>query len=366
MRVCDNGRIAGMLAWASLLLAAAGGCARGRVFTAQQLPPGLAAPPVPNSQVLDLSRFAGPPISSEQIHAGDVLEVSIAAGLGADQVTTFPVRVTESGIALMPEIGQVPLAGLELCGAERSIAAACLHRNLYRNPHVTVTMKRPRLNRVTVVGAVNEPGIYELPHGSSYLLEAIVAAGGLAEDAGTNVEIRRPNASGSRLAGPAPGFGPEDIQLAGGTAASGAGSSFTRLDLAELVRRGGADEYLPDSSAIMIERRQPQPIEVIGLVRKPGQYELPPNQELRVLGAIAMTGGLSNPLADKVLVLRTDPQTNETVIIKLGVQKAKRNRKENIRLAPGDVVAVERTPATLFMDALNFVRFTFGGHVPLL
>jgi len=38
----------------------------------------------------------------------------------------------------------------------------------------------------------------------------------------------------------------------------------------------------------MVERRQPRPIQVIGLVRKPGQYEFPINHDLRLFDAIAL------------------------------------------------------------------------------
>ena len=53
-------------------------------------------------------------------------------------------------------------------------------------------MDAKRVDRVTVVGAVKKPGVYEIPRGSSDLLAAIVTAGGLADDAGTEVEIRSP------------------------------------------------------------------------------------------------------------------------------------------------------------------------------
>ena len=100
-------QVAGIIGWVVLLISAVGGCARSRVYKAASFPPELEAPPVTNSQVLDLSRFAGPPTSSERINPGDVLEVSIAAGLGSDDVTTFPVRVTDDGVAVLPEIGQI-------------------------------------------------------------------------------------------------------------------------------------------------------------------------------------------------------------------------------------------------------------------
>ena len=61
---------------------------------------------------------------------------------------------------------------------------------MFQKPHVTVTMKRQRKNAIMVIGAVKEPGLKELPRGSCSLLAALVSAGGLSEDAGTDVEIR--------------------------------------------------------------------------------------------------------------------------------------------------------------------------------
>lgn len=349
-----------LTALAAAFLLTGAGCAGPRTYTPKTLTAELTAPPVENPQLLKLSRFAGPPSNSERIDPGDVLEVSIAAGLGADDVTILPVRVGDDGTAVLPEIGQMSLAGLELGEAEWTIGTACVNRQLYRAPHVTVTVKRRRVNRITVVGAVNEPGIYELPRGSSYLLGAIVSAGGLADDAGTNVEIRRPGSPSALASAP----GPDGVRLASATTGV-SGTLLTRIDLAEAVRRGGVSEYLPDSSAVMIERRQPQPIQVLGLVKTPGQYELDPRQETRLLGALAMAGGISHFVADDIIVVRNDPATGDAAVINVSLAKAKRDRVENLQLAPGDLIVVERTPATLLVDMLNFVRFNVGGYVPL-
>ena len=84
------------------------------------------AMPVHSAQTLDLTNLAGAPVSSERIHPGDVLDISIAAGLGADAVTEFPLRVSDDGYLPLPEIGPVFVAGLELSGAEHAIAAAAV------------------------------------------------------------------------------------------------------------------------------------------------------------------------------------------------------------------------------------------------
>ena len=58
---------------------------------------------------------------------------------------------------------------------------------------------------------------------------------------------------------------------------------------------------------VHVAKRTLPPVYVIGLVRKPGEFPFPPNQELRVLDALALAGGCSNPVAEDVLVIRHLP-----------------------------------------------------------
>ncbi len=136
----------------SVLLLSAGalGCATGR-YQADTLPVALLAPPTENPQTVDLSRLAISASTSDWIDRGDVLEVSISAGLSEQDNVTFPVRINDNGDANLPVIGTISLAGLELEGAEAAIGATCISRRLYKNPHVTVEMKRQRMNRLTLV-----------------------------------------------------------------------------------------------------------------------------------------------------------------------------------------------------------------------
>jgi polysaccharide export outer membrane protein len=325
-----------------------------------------------NAQIVDLSRFAGPPVSNERIDRGDVLEVSIAAALGADAITRFPVRVGETGDAFLPEIGSLPLAGLELLGGEQMIAAACVHRGLYRQPQVTVTMRQKAINRLTVVGAVRDPGVYELPRQASYLMSALVAAGGLADDAGTGVEIRRPALAGHGDRATLASYQSGSSETAGIQSADDAKYAaeghvqVVRLDLANETHLGPTGNYLGDGTVIRVERRHPEPVQVIGLVRKAGQYDYPVNHELRVLGAIAMAGGLTHQVADKVYVIRkTEEAGNPTVLIEVSLHRAKRHIGENLRLAPGDIVSIEHTPITIVMEAIRFIHFSVGSSVRL-
>ena len=340
--------------------AAAFGCAGGGRYAPAELPAEFQAAPVENAHAADLSQFGGPMADNEVIRAGDVLKVSLAAGLDADDVATFFLRVGEDGTASLPEIGRLQFAQLHVMQAEQQIASACVQRGLYRQPLVTVAMEQQRLNRVTVVGAVNEPGIKELPRGTSYLLAAIVSAGALADDAGTNIQIRLPAAHG-RLAGHNPMTG---VQLASNT--ESVSDQLVCLNLADAVNQGSGGHYLPDGSVVTVERRQPEPIQVIGLVREPGQYDFPTTHELRLFGALAQAGGLSQKLADEVLVIRRNPEGTGVAYIEISLAPAKENADENLLLAPGDVVSVERTPITAVSSVLtSMIRFGMSASMPI-
>jgi protein involved in polysaccharide export with SLBB domain len=63
----------------------------------------------------------------------------------------------------------------------------------------------------------------------------------------------------------------------------------------------------------------PNPISVIGLVQKPGQYEMPVGQPVHVLDAIAMAGERSNPWADKIYITRHVTSENEPIVIETSV-----------------------------------------------
>ena len=74
-----------------------------------------------------------------------------------------------------------------------------------------------------------------------------------------------------------------------------------------------------------------------------------------------MAGGATSPLADKVYVIRQFPDMPQPAVIKVSMAGAKRNGEENLRLASGDLVSVESTPATMAMDTVaQFFRVGLG------
>ncbi len=351
--------------------ASSGGCA-GTTYQAAKLPPEFLAPVTEKVDAIDISRLSTYAVRSDRIDRGDVLEVTILTDYGNMRPMPVPVRVGEDGQAKIQYIGSVPLAGLTLDEAERAIEAAGVQRNKFRDPHVTVTMQQQRMNRITVTGAVEEQGVIEVPRGNCNLLSVLVEAGGLSEEAGTNVEIRRP---AKRLYPPDP-FQTDAPHLAedhpGQLTAyeyeegSPRQARTVRVNLASAAGQGRGGYYLDDGDVVNVEKRPPRKVYVSGLVRSPGEYELPRDEDLHVLNALSMAGGSRLQGADTILIIRRVEGRQEPVRIKTSIHEARINGQANVRLAANDQIVLEETPLTMAFETLKtFFRFSVGSSLAL-
>lgn len=342
------------------------GCRSSNFYYAESMPRSLMLAKQANPQEVDLSRLASSSGGSDRIGPGDILDLSIAASLNQDDQVTIPVRIGNDGKAIIPDIGEVALSGYEPQAAEALIRMAAIEKGLYLNPTITVAIAHKKMNRIRVLGAVKEAGTYELPPGDSDVVSAISIAGGLAEDAGENVEIRNPS-SGQRSPRPAvaggfsgDGISPvsEQVEVSGGM------TSYT-VNLASAAASGTNGYTIQDGGVVMVEKRDPAPVHVQGLVNKPDMYPFPLGKDLTVLGAISLAGGVKNQLADKIYVIRPLANSSEPAVIQVSLRKAKRSGKSNVRLGPGDIVSVEQTPATVLLEALQLIRVGVNGTAGL-
>jgi polysaccharide biosynthesis/export protein len=354
--------------WFPMTLMIAGlalaGCRSMVDYRAAELPAELRGTALPSPRQIDLTAIARHAIDQDLVYPGDVLEVSLATGLEEKEPQSWPLRVAEDGTVDVPLVGRVPVAGVALVEAERRIREASIDREIYRAPHVAVVMKQRRTIQVRVVGEVESPGVVQLPAAGSDLLSALVAAGGLTKDAGNEIELRHPNTGPQTFAGNAPRAG---VALASFVDSPESPPRVVRLDLAELRRgeQGPVDLHVEDGSVVMVRKRQQKSISVIGLVRRPDNYDLPEDDTLRLLDALALAGGPTVSVVDKVRVIRHLPDKEDPITIAVSVKRAKRVGKENLVLAPGDIVVVEETPVTMIVETIRgFIRFGFTSAIP--
>ncbi len=359
----------GGLCVAFLCLAAGSGCATS-TYHATELPPEYAAKANERLDKVDLSRLTSYSVRSNQIGAGDLIEVTVFAGYGDSETEPSLVNVAEGGTADVPLIGRVQVNGMTPSEASQAIAATARQLDVFRTPHVSVRMEKQAKNMVYVSGAVPDPGAWELPRGNSTLLSAILAAGGLAEDASSDVTIRRPALSANtpdamrgnplRVAG-----GDNSVVLASYEEGLGEEARTIQVNLVSATKEGQGGYYLDDGDVVHVRKRPERKYRVGGLVVRPDEFEMPPNGDIYLIDALTLAGEHSIQGADSVVVTRRVPGVEEPITIKASIRDVNRGRG-NIRLQENDVVKVEETPVTVAFDVLkSFFRFSVGSSLAL-
>ena len=87
----------------------------------------------------------------------DLLDISVF-GLGE---LTKTVRVSEDGRISLPLVGEVEVEGITKAGLEKKLSQL-LEEKYLQDPQVTVFISEYQSKRVSVLGAVRNPGPYEL------------------------------------------------------------------------------------------------------------------------------------------------------------------------------------------------------------
>lgn len=247
--------------------------------------------------------FAPPfALAGYQLGDGDVLRISVYSHPDLDTVA----RVSANAVNL-PLVGVVDIKGLTVEQAGEKIAGR-LAEGFLVNPHVTVFIQEFRSNRVTIMGQVKNPGLYELS-GSTTLLELISKAGGLTAQYGESVAIhRRSN---------------ESVE-----------EKVVTVNLKRLVEEGdaGLDVSILDGDNVVVA--QAGVVYVTGEVRRPDAYKL--EDGTTVLMAITKAGGFTNSAArSKVKIIRV-MDGREQVLERVSMQEM---------IHAGDVMVV---PASFF------------------
>ncbi len=351
--------ISGLLA-AGLLSAI--GCSHAR-YSAANLPNEYMAPHHVSARHVDLSQMPRTTVPSEWLQPGDTVEVSVATGVEKGPPAKWELRIDSAGGIDVPLVGPVSVAGLTPNVAAERIRDESVRRGLYVDPKVTLTIDQRRSYQITVVGAVNEPNTYEIPATSCDLMTALTMAKGVSDEASRFIEIRHSSTAIAELAKQPPPVGPEGVALASYQPPNLA--PVMNIDLANLSAIPPGALQLLDGSVVSVAREPKRVVSVIGLVKKPNQVDMPEGEDLTLLDAIAISGGTSLSIADKVHVVRSAPNGVGPVVIEASLSDARSGGPDNLRLAPGDIVSVEETPTTMVVQSIqSFFRFGFSAAVP--
>jgi polysaccharide biosynthesis/export protein len=270
-----------------------------------------AATPAKDAEINHLNEqlFASAKMSTDPsdylLGAGDLLQITVFESKDLNSIA----RVSSRGHITLPLLGQVGVKGLTAREAEIKIEN--LYRSKYiKDPHVSVFVKEHMSRRVTLVGQFKRPGTYEYPSRQT-LLDVMALAGGLTDNAGNIIQVRRHQARP----------GEPNVLL---------------IDLNQLIKGGRLDLNIDINGGDIIFAPEAGHFFVDGAVRNPGSY--PVRGRLGLNEALLTAGGVRPwGLKDSIVLIRdVEGQGRKGIEINL-------NKPENreMEIKDGDIIVVK-------------------------
>jgi polysaccharide export outer membrane protein len=248
-------------------------------------------------------------VNDYRIGPKDLLEITVYELPELNQT----VRVSEDGSITLSLLGKVEVAGFTAQELEARLAQL-LDQKYTKGAHVTVFIKE--YQKVSVIGAVGRPGMYELV-GPTTLLQAIAQAGGLTAQAMNEIYVYRTGPDGKQ----------ERIVIV----------------LEDLMTDGNPELNieLKPKDVLTIPIDQTLNVFVYGEVRTPGAIPYLSSKKITLLQAIAQAGGTTEwAKKSKVVVKRRDRRTDIEMKIRVNLKKMISGKIADIVLEEGDVVIV--------------------------
>jgi protein involved in polysaccharide export with SLBB domain len=256
---------------------------------------------------------AGPVDAAYRVGIGEVLQLVVTGQVEL----AYQLEVRRDGTVIIPQVGQVSLAGLTL-EAARAVLKARMAKSYSGlesgEAHLDLSLARLRSNAVFVIGEVESPGAYQV-NSLATVFHALARAGG-PTDKGSfrDVEVRR------------------------------AGKVVQRLDLYDYLLKGDAagDVRLEQGDVVFVPLNA-RVVTVQGAVRRARIFELRTgegfNDLLRFAGGLLPVASVDRVQIDRVLP--SDRRTPGVERVKVDVElKGSLDSLARVTLMDGDIVKV--------------------------
>jgi protein involved in polysaccharide export with SLBB domain len=285
----------------------------------------------------------------------------------ANPTGATPQRVDKDGCIFLPMVEKVQVAGKTMVEVEAAIVDAYFPRFVTTRPLVSVQIGEHDLRYANVVGAVTQPGRYQLQSDERSLVSLLQKAGNISLNGAAVIKITKPGEKDSHeLFVPIRGLNQPiaDVEIAGG-------------------------------ETVEVQKIDPQTFTILGLVRAPGTYPFASDLSLNTLRtsssstypmasgktislieAIGIAGG-PDPIADpRTATIYRQTADDKVVSARFRINKEHPEDKtyflaDNsigdgsfVQLKPGDIVYVEKDARTRARAIFNrIINVTVGGSV---
>jgi polysaccharide export outer membrane protein len=296
-----------------------------------------------NEKILMSSLSSGRDLYRDyKIGPEDLIEISVFE----EEKLNKTVRVSSQGNISFPLLGVLRVKGLTADELEREIRDL-LTEKYFQDPHVSVFVKEYHNQRISVIGAVEKPGTYDVI-GQTTILHALALAGGLKEGAGQLLFLIRPPPLEDKVN---KDKGDSDVQ---------APKTFM-IDLEELLVKGDITLNLPLTHGDVISVPVSGKVFVGGEVKSPGGFPLG-GKKMTVSQAITLAGGLNATAnGSETKIFRYSEKGTEREVLSVNVYAIQKGQSEDVNLKENDIVLVPKSGSKVFMaEFWDFIKGRLG------
>ena len=298
-----------------------------------------------NEKIKQLATLASARPMDTPIGTGDLLHIDVfdVPELSRD------VRVSDTGDISYPLIpGKIQVAGQTTFQLEEKLAQLLIENGLVSHPQVSVFLKEQNSQPISIVGAVSHPMVYQVIRPTT-LLEVLTAAGGITDDAGSEVLIVRSAPTGEAKVDPA------------NTETNTANDQRTiTIRLQDLLESGDPTFNIPVHGGDVVSVPHAGIVYVMGsgVIQQGGYVMQSHGEQITVLKAIALAHGLSGfAKSDQAVIMRLNPITGQKDAIPVHIKQIEKRKMDDVALKSNDILYVP--------DSLGLKVLAKGGESAL-
>ena len=252
----------------------------------------------------------------------DQLEIS---GPELNDIANKPIRIDGGGDMEVPLAGRVHVSGLTAQQAEQDLNKVL--SKYIRDPQVVVSVAEVRSQPVSVLGAVNTPGVHQV-QGYKTLLEMLALAGGMRPDAGYSIRITRQLEWGC-------------IPLSKVEPDASGRFSVAEVNLKKIMEAKDPEQNIQIFPHDVITVPKAEMVYVIGDVKHSGGFVLSEAESMSVLQALSLAEGLNGTAdARHARILRLMHDTDQREELPVDVKGVLAGKKTDIALRGDDILFV--------------------------
>lgn len=264
-------------------------------------------------------------------------------------------RIGATGDVTFPMIGRIHLAGLTVDQAEAEIAAHA--KRFIKDPQVTVYATELRSRPITVAGAVEKPGRYQMSQ-TTTLFDAIIQAGG-PKNPGSTVTVKRSTKAGAMLS----------LQVSAEEIKTDKDGYYTMAEFDMKAVVDGpqgpgpkADFKLQPYDVITVSPAgAPRYVHIVGEVNRPGSVELVSQDSVSLMKVVAVAGGLSHTAASgSALIMHISAEGTQTSTAIVNVKKIMEGKSKDLDLIAGDIVMIPSSKTKVFSQMFTSTALNAG------